>query len=736
MQKTTYNDFEFLSTLGKGAFSTVYLVKRKKDNKLYALKVITMERLSKIEQQNSLNEVRILSSINNPYIIAYKEAFWNEKDKTLNIVMEYCDDGDLELKIKILKRNRNKFDENLIWNYAIQILLGLKVLHDKKIIHRDLKSANVFLSKYNFSCKIGDLNVGKVLKKNKDINNNTKIHIGTPSYSSPEIWKKEKITYKSDIWSLGCIIYEMCCLKMPFKGKNSDELKNNICNGKYEKISSRYSLELNNFINIMLEIDPNKRPDCNMLLKNKIINDKLLNMSKISRNINNNDNDEESSIMDTIEYKNLWDLEKKIPDKKKYNKMISIKNEEKLELDETIKNESSYSEGSHIDKSIINDEIEDKNQKNKEHIKNYVFNKSSKKNNFIKNVKKELVIGKDIKKIKLKNNSSNNISYLYQTFKLKVEKENFMHNKTWTNIFLLNLDKEKIKQIEPEVSNKEIKRYKSGLKYLKESIAKKSSSNKNNNLIFKKVNNKAVQNNKVKSSRTNNLNNINKKQQLSSKIVNCSLNKKTIKIPDSLNEKTTKNSPSRKRKVINYCHFKSLKSDELLRFRKQLSSKNKYIRNSNNYKTNKLIINNTEKIVPDKEKNRISGKVHKSQISFPEFNKGYNNTIYYQESYTNTKDIIIKKAEKSKLKNNKNKNKINISEDFDLLDKKKYSKKNIQNIKLIEIDLYKNKNKKKAKALNTNFVLSNKIQTYSKTIRNISSKFINNLSISKTNNKV
>lgn len=236
MKKTTSNDFEIIRTLGEGAFSTVYLVKRKKDNKQYALKSILMEKLKKIDQQNCLNEIRILSSIHHQNIIAYKESFWNNKNKTLNIIMEYCDDGDLELKINIMKRNKNKFDEKLIWNYAIQILLGLKALHDKKIIHRDLKSANIFLSKFNNLCKIGDLNIGKVLKKNKDINLSD-LNIGTPSYSSPEVWKKEKINYKSDIWSLGCIIYEMCCLKVPFKGKTMDELKNNIFNGKFEKIT-------------------------------------------------------------------------------------------------------------------------------------------------------------------------------------------------------------------------------------------------------------------------------------------------------------------------------------------------------------------------------------------------------------------------------------------------------------------------------------------------------------------
>ena len=182
MKKTTFNDFEFLRTLGKGAFSTVYLVRRKLNHKQYALKSIIMEKLKETEQQNSVNEIRLLASISHPNIIGYKEAFWNEKNKTLNIVMEYCDDGDLETKIKIMKRNKQRFEEPLIWNYAIQIIKGLKSLHDKKILHRDLKSANIFLTKEKQECKIGDLNVSKVMKDKYLVNT----QIGTPTYSSPK----------------------------------------------------------------------------------------------------------------------------------------------------------------------------------------------------------------------------------------------------------------------------------------------------------------------------------------------------------------------------------------------------------------------------------------------------------------------------------------------------------------------------------------------------------------------
>ena len=113
-------------------------------------------------QQNNLNEISILSSIYHPNIISCKETFWDNKNKTLNIIMEYCDDGDLETKINTMKRNKIKFDENLIWIYTIQILFGLKALHDKGVIHRDLKSANIFLTKLNLKFKIGDLNTLKI----------------------------------------------------------------------------------------------------------------------------------------------------------------------------------------------------------------------------------------------------------------------------------------------------------------------------------------------------------------------------------------------------------------------------------------------------------------------------------------------------------------------------------------------------------------------------------------------
>ena len=496
MKKTTSNDFEIIRTLGEGAFSTVYLVKRKKDNKQYALKSILMEKLKKIDQQNCLNEIRILSSIHHQNIIAYKESFWNNKNKTLNIIMEYCDDGDLATKINIMKRNNIKFPEYLIWNYIIQILFGLKALHDKGVIHRDLKSANIFLSKINSRCKIGDLNTGKVLKTNKN-KNNVNYQMGTPAYFSPEICKNEKASYKSDIWSFGCIVYEMCCLRMPFRGKNLDMLKENICKGKLEKISKRYSNELWEFIQSLLEVDIEKRPNCDKILNSEIIKNKLNKMKKFNyfdnewNNINNNE-ESSSSMMDTIEYKNLNDLENKIPNKKKYTKRDLINNSfTQIEYEDTIKNDSSFGEGNSPD---LTNFINDRNIIVKENtFINYFKRKNikPKKNNIINDIKKELVISNDFMKIN-KNKSCKNIGTMLNKFKSEFKKIEIM-NISYDN--KVNIGTKKLRKCKKKAKN--MKYFNSDIVRVKKKILSKGTlKNLKINFCLQKISDKNVENKK------------------------------------------------------------------------------------------------------------------------------------------------------------------------------------------------------------------------------------------------
>ena len=115
---TSIQDFTIQKTLGRGSFGSVYLVLRKKDQKIYALKTVIFENLNKRDQENSLNEVRILASINHPNVIGYKEAFWDEQGSSLNIVMEYADDGDLESKIVQMRKEDGMFNDGSCVSYG------------------------------------------------------------------------------------------------------------------------------------------------------------------------------------------------------------------------------------------------------------------------------------------------------------------------------------------------------------------------------------------------------------------------------------------------------------------------------------------------------------------------------------------------------------------------------------------------------------------------------------------
>lgn len=219
-------DFDIGKELGKGAFGSVAIVKRAADGRTYAMKRVKISQLGTKERENALNEVRILASLKHPNIIGYKEAFFDEDSKTLNIVMEFADDGDLDSKIQKHSKNRTNFSENDLWSYLVQILNGLKYLHDSKIMHRDLKCANIFMLK-NGTLKLGDLNVSKIVKMGL-----AHTQTGTPYYASPEVWADKPYDYKSDIWSVACVMYECAALKPPFRGASLEQLYKNITKGK------------------------------------------------------------------------------------------------------------------------------------------------------------------------------------------------------------------------------------------------------------------------------------------------------------------------------------------------------------------------------------------------------------------------------------------------------------------------------------------------------------------------
>ena len=268
------SNFDFGKQLGKGSFGTVCLVKRKLDGKIYAMKRVYLANSPKTEIEAALNEIRLLSSLNHPNIIGYKETFYDDPSKTLNIVMEFADGGDLSKRIEYNKKSYCRFDENIIWEWIFQLLYGVKYLHSHQIMHRDLKSANIFLMK-NGILKIGDLNVSKLSK-----NNYARTKTGTPYYLAPEVWEDRPYDYRCDIWSLGCIIYELCTLVPPFRGTNFRELYKNIKEGKYNPIPKNYSNDLRQLVNLMLKTSPSKRYSVNDLLNTDIVQNRIKSNSR------------------------------------------------------------------------------------------------------------------------------------------------------------------------------------------------------------------------------------------------------------------------------------------------------------------------------------------------------------------------------------------------------------------------------------------------------------------------
>ncbi|KYO34354.1 serine/threonine-protein kinase Nek3-like [Alligator mississippiensis] len=205
------DEYTVLKVLGEGSFGRALLVCDKTSSQKYAMKEIRLPK-SPSDVENSRKEAILLAKMKHPNIVAYKESF--EADGHLYIVMEYCDDGDLMQKIK---HQRGKpFPQDTILGWFVQLCLGVKHIHDKCVLHRDIKSKNIFLTQ-NGKVKLGDFGSARLLKNATAY---ACTYVGTPYYVPPEIWENMPYNNKSDIWSLGCVLYELCTLKHPMFKRN------------------------------------------------------------------------------------------------------------------------------------------------------------------------------------------------------------------------------------------------------------------------------------------------------------------------------------------------------------------------------------------------------------------------------------------------------------------------------------------------------------------------------------
>jgi NIMA (never in mitosis gene a)-related kinase len=201
-------------------------------------------------------------------------------------------------------------DEIDAWKILIQMTRGLKSLHDLKILHRDLKSANIFLFS-DGTAKIGDLNVSKVARRGLGYT-----QTGTPYYASPEVWDEKPYDNKSDIWSLGCVAYEMLTLHPPFRAKDMDQLYKAVTKGIYKKIGDKYSSDMNEIIDYLLRVYPGERPNCDQILKHPLVKKRLEFFQAQSGENEDLDNIDEGVLLRTIRIpKNIIFLSENLPEK-------------------------------------------------------------------------------------------------------------------------------------------------------------------------------------------------------------------------------------------------------------------------------------------------------------------------------------------------------------------------------------------------------------------------------------
>ncbi|XP_051848256.1 serine/threonine-protein kinase Nek8 isoform X2 [Antechinus flavipes] len=248
----------------------VHLCLRKADQKLVIIKQIPVEQMTKDERLAAQNECQVLKLLNHPNVIEYYENFL--EDKALMIAMEYAPGGTLAEYIQ--KRCNSLLDEETILHFFVQILLALHHVHTHLILHRDLKTQNILLDKQRMVVKIGDFGISKILSSKSK----AYTVVGTPCYISPELCEGKPYNQKSDIWALGCVLYELASLKRAFEAANLPALVLKIMSGTFAPISDRYSIELRQLVLSLLSLEPSQRPPLSHIMAQPLCVRALLNL--------------------------------------------------------------------------------------------------------------------------------------------------------------------------------------------------------------------------------------------------------------------------------------------------------------------------------------------------------------------------------------------------------------------------------------------------------------------------